>query len=76
MGFSISFGEVFGLLCAFAWALYVMAIARIGPAKMATLGSVSPVFGLVMAVIFLKEKVTLRLVTGVGLCVVGVWLVL
>ena len=56
--------------------LYVMAIARIGPAKMATLGSVSPVFGLVMAVIFLKEKVTLRLVMGVGLCVVGVWLVL
>ncbi len=56
--------------------LFLMAIDRIGPAKMATLASVSPVFGLTMAVIFLKEKMTLRLVTGVGLCVAGVWLVL
>ncbi len=56
--------------------LYLMAISRIGPAKMATLASVSPVLGLVMAVIFLKEKLTLRLVTGVVFCVTGVWMVL
>ena len=56
--------------------LYLMAISRIGPAKMATLASVSPVLGLVMAVIFLKEKLTLRLVAGVVLCVAGVWVVL
>lgn len=55
---------------------YVMAIDRIGPAKMATLASVSPVIGMLMAVIFLKEKLTLRLVGGVVLCVTGVWMVL
>ena len=56
--------------------LYLMAISRIGPAKMATLASVSPVLGLVMAVIFLKEKLTPQLVIGVVLCVAGVWMVL
>ena len=48
----------------------------IGPAKTTTLSSVSPVFGLVMAVLFLKEKVSLRIVLGAALCVSGVWLVL
>ena len=56
--------------------LYLMAISRIGPAKMATLASVSPVMGLLMAAVFLKEKLTLRLVGGVVLCVGGVWMVL
>ena len=56
--------------------LFLMAIDRIGPAKMAILASVSPVFGLIMAIIFQKEEMTLRLVAGVGLCVAGVWMVL
>ena len=46
------------------------------PAKTATLSSVSPVFSLVLEILFLKEKVTTRLVLGVGLCLVGVWIVL
>ena len=50
-------------------------VYRVGPAKTATLVSASPVFGTVMAVFFLKEPLTLRLVLGVGLCVAGVWLV-
>lgn len=56
--------------------LYLMAIDLVGPAKTATLSSVSPVFSLVLEILFLKEKVTTRLVLGVGLCLVGVWIVL
>lgn len=55
--------------------LYLTSVYRVGPAKTATLVSASPVFGTVMAVFFLKEPLTLRLVLGVGLCVAGVWLV-
>ena len=56
--------------------LFLTALDLIGPAKTSTLSSVSPVLGLVMAVIFLKEKVNFRVVMGVGLCMLGVWLVL
>lgn len=56
--------------------LFLEAIQLVGPAKTATLSSASPVFGMVMAVIFLKETMTLRLALGVLLCVAGVWLVL
>ena len=55
---------------------YVMAIDRIGPAKMSTLGSVSPVMGMLLSVVFLKERLTLRLVAGVAFCTAGVWMVL
>ena len=47
-----------------------------GPAKTATLTSATPVLSLILAVIFLKEQITLRLVTGIALCVAGVLLVL
>lgn len=53
--------------------LYLIALANIGPSKTAALISTSPVFSLVLALIFLKEKISLRLVLGVGLCVAGVW---
>jgi drug/metabolite transporter (DMT)-like permease len=55
---------------------FLMAIDMIGPAKTAVLASVAPVFGMVMAVSFLKEPVTARVAAGVFLCVGGVWLVL
>jgi len=53
--------------------LYLIALGRIGPSKTATLIATSPVFSLVMASVFLKENITLRLALGVGLCVIGVW---
>ncbi|MDA0746731.1 MAG: DMT family transporter [bacterium] len=56
--------------------MFLKALELIGPAKCATLSSVAPVFGLILAVIFLKEKATVRLVVGVALCVTGVWVVL
>lgn len=56
--------------------LFLMAIDLVGPAKTATLSSASPIFGMTMAVIFLKEELTFRVVLGVALCMAGVWLVL
>jgi drug/metabolite transporter (DMT)-like permease len=56
--------------------LFFTALEMIGPAKIATLSSASPVFGMLMAVVFLKEHVTFRIVAGVVLCIAGVWLVL
>jgi drug/metabolite transporter (DMT)-like permease len=56
--------------------LFLSALEEIGPAKTATLTSMSPVFGLLLAILLLKEKVTLRIALGVILCVTGVWFVL
>lgn len=53
--------------------LYLIALAKIGPSKTSALISTSPVFSLIMALVILKEKISLRLALGVGLCVVGVW---
>jgi DME family drug/metabolite transporter len=53
--------------------LYLIALAKIGPSKTSALISTSPVFSLIMALVFLKEKISIRLALGVGLCVAGVW---
>lgn len=55
---------------------YIEGVAHIGPAKTATISAITPVLSLAMGVVFLKEPFTLRLLLGVGLCVMGVWLVL
>ncbi len=56
--------------------LFLTAISLIGPAKAATLASVSPVIGMLLAAVFLKEAIGLQLLAGVALCLGGVWLVL
>jgi drug/metabolite transporter (DMT)-like permease len=56
--------------------LYIEAVDQIGPAKTATVSAATPVIALIMAVIFLKEALTIRLVLGISLCVTGVILVL
>ena len=53
--------------------LYLIALAKIGPSVTSALISTSPVFSLIMALVFLKGKISLRLALGVGLCVAGVW---
>ena len=55
---------------------FLKSILLIGPAKAATLSSVSPVIGMLLAALFLEEEVGLRLLAGVPICVGGVWLVL
>ena len=61
--FSMGFGAL----------LYLVALANIGASKTSTLISTSPVFSLVMALVFLDEKISLWLALGVALCVAGVW---
>jgi len=56
--------------------LFIYAIGEIGVAKVVTLSSISPLFGMAMAVVFFKEKVTWQVMVGVGLCLAGVWTVI
>jgi len=56
--------------------MYLASIKLIGATKAVTLTSVSPVFGLILSVAFLKEKVSLRVLVGIAACMGGVWLVL
>ena len=84
MDLSVSIGELLGLILVCTGLLgmgvgsllFLTSLEMIGPAKTATLSSTSPVLGMLMAVAFLKEHVTFRVVAGVVLCVAGVWLVL
>ena len=55
---------------------FLGALSLIGPAKTATLSSSAPVFGLAFGVLFLKEKLSFRLILGISLCLTGVWLAL
>ena len=63
-------GMGFGSLC------FLTALELIGPAKTTLLSGMSPVVALLLAVVFLKEKVNVPIVVGVILCSAGVWLVL
>lgn len=58
-----------------AW-LFLTALSQIGPARAVTLTSASPVFGVVLAVIFLREKIDIRTLAGAGCCLAGVYAVL
>ncbi|MCZ6635706.1 MAG: DMT family transporter [bacterium] len=55
---------------------YLTTIGLVGPSKTATLTAATPVFALIMSILFLKEKITLRLLLGVLLCASGVYMVL
>ena len=45
--------------------MFLTALSLLGPAKAVTLTSASPVFGLALAVLFLKERVDARVLAGV-----------
>lgn len=60
----------------FSSLMYLESLKLIGATKAVTLTSVSPVFGLILGVVFLKERVSLRVLLGVAACMGGVWLVL
>jgi len=65
-----------GVGTALAIALFVTSVLYAGAARAAALSSTSPLFGVPIAAILLKEPLTLRLICGVGLIVAGVWLIL
>jgi len=51
-----------------------VSIQMAGAARATILSSTSPLFATVLAVIFLKEKVTARVLLGTLCCVLGIWL--
>ena len=55
--------------------MFLAAVMDIGPARTATLTSIYPVFGLILAVLFLRERLSLPMAAGVAACVAGVWVV-
>ena len=55
--------------------LYLFAVQEAGAGKTAVLTSTLPLFALPLAVIFLKEKITPKVLLGTTLCMLGIWLV-
>jgi drug/metabolite transporter (DMT)-like permease len=52
------------------------AITQANPAKVDTLTSSSPLFGMLLAAVFLGEKITPQIALGMALCMGGVYAVL
>ena len=55
--------------------LFLYAINYAPVAKAVTLTSSAPFFGMILGAVFLKEKLTVRLVLGMLCCMAGVWVV-
>jgi drug/metabolite transporter (DMT)-like permease len=62
-------GTAVGSLC------YVFAVVEIGAARAAVLSSTSPLMALPLALLFLDERINLRVVAGTLACVAGIALV-
>lgn len=60
------------LSTALAFTLYVRLIARIGPTRAVTSTFLSPAFGMLWGAVFLDEPVTLEMVVGASVIVLGV----
>jgi DME family drug/metabolite transporter len=56
--------------------LFLAGLQLAGAGKTSLLSSVSPLFSVPLAVLFLEEKVTLRLILGVILSITGIWLIM
>ena len=65
------------LLCsAVAYLLYYRLIADIGSTKALTVTFLMPVFGMIWGTVFLKETITMQMIAGCTLIIVGVCFVL
>jgi uncharacterized membrane protein len=67
---------VTGLISAFSSSMYVTSVQYAGAAKASILTSTSPLFGLPLALIFLRERINSRIAIGTVASVIGIWLVL
>ena len=56
--------------------LWVNSVKIIGASKATTLGAVSPLFSLLIAILFLREPVTWKTIVGTFMIVVGVFFVI
>jgi drug/metabolite transporter (DMT)-like permease len=67
---------VLGLVCTgAAFVAYFDLIHRVGPVSAVTVTLLAPVFGIAWAVVLLGEQISLGLVVGVALVLVGVVLI-
>jgi drug/metabolite transporter (DMT)-like permease len=64
-----------GILNAFSSLMFLSAILYAGAAKAAVLVATSPLFGLPLSFLFLKEQINRRIIAGTLVAVVGIWLV-
>jgi len=55
--------------------LFLIGVKNAGAAKTTVLTSLSPFFAIIFSLLFLKEKVTLRIILGSILSIIGVWFV-
>lgn len=56
--------------------LFMLGVKYAGAIKAAILSATAPLFGVPLSVFILREKITLRIVLGTILCVVGIWFVI
>ena len=56
--------------------LFLVGIKYAKPARTAILSATAPLFGMPLSVLILRERVTLRMVVGTILCVLGIWFVI
>jgi drug/metabolite transporter (DMT)-like permease len=55
--------------------LFIFALKEAGAGRTAVLVSTQPLFSLPIAVLFLREKITPKVVLGTALCILGIWFV-
>jgi DME family drug/metabolite transporter len=56
--------------------LFMVGVKYAGPAKTSILSSTAPFFGVPLSMFMLREKVTMKIIAGTIMCVVGIWLVI
>lgn len=56
--------------------LFMMGLEYAGAARTAILSATAPLFGVPLSMLILRERITLKIVAGTILCVIGIWLVI
>jgi len=56
--------------------LFMVGLQYAGTARTAILSSTAPLFGVPLSMLILRERITLKIVAGTILCVIGIWFVI
>lgn len=73
---SVAWAAAAGILAVGIGSLfYIAAVQEAGAGRTAILTSTMPLFTLPLAVLFLRERVTPRIIAGTITCVLGIWLI-
>jgi len=60
----------------FGGVLFMLGVKYAGSARTAILSSTAPLFGVPLSMFMLRERITLKIVMGTVLCVIGIWFVI